>query len=123
MAQIFFLYLFKANINYYFVKFVPTNLFPSPLFCCWIQDPRYRIRDPEWIKIRIRDKHLGSATVLGIKDFKCSQKEKKSRKILLAKVGDGNVSPLVEPEHGLIVQLLPAPVDGPQLDLVKAVHF
>ncbi len=43
--------------------------------------------------------------------------------MLLAKVGDGNVSPLVEPEHRLIVQLLPAPVDGPQLDLVKAVHF
>jgi hypothetical protein len=27
-------------------------------------DPGSEIRDPEWVKIRIRDKHLGSATLL-----------------------------------------------------------
>jgi hypothetical protein len=31
----------------------------------WIRDPRSRIPDPGWTKIRIRDKHPGSAT-LGI---------------------------------------------------------
>jgi hypothetical protein len=40
-----------------------TNFF-TLLFCCcfWIRDPRSGIRDPGWVKIRIRDKHPGSAT-------------------------------------------------------------
>jgi hypothetical protein len=39
-------------------KGLTTNFF-SPLFCFWI-------RDPEWVKIRIQDKHPGSATL-----YKC----------------------------------------------------
>ncbi len=31
----------------------------TPLFCCC-----FWIRDPEWTKIRIRDKHPGSATLV-----------------------------------------------------------
>jgi hypothetical protein len=44
------------------VKFVAkrfaNNFFFTPLFCCC-----FCIWDPEWVKIRIRDKHPGSATV------------------------------------------------------------
>jgi len=29
-----------------------------------IRDPRSGIRDPGWVKIRIRDKHPGSATLI-----------------------------------------------------------
>ncbi len=67
----FFLQTSKNKINYNFVKFVAkkryeNRFFFTPLFCyCfWIRDPRSRIRDPGWVKIRIRDKHLGSATLL-----------------------------------------------------------
>jgi hypothetical protein len=48
------------------VKFVATKkrfdnkFFFTPLFCCC-----FWIRDPEWVKIRIRDKHPGSAALLG----------------------------------------------------------
>jgi hypothetical protein len=47
-----------------YVKFVATkkdmttNFFFTPLFCCC-----FWIRDPGWVKIRIRDKHPGSATL------------------------------------------------------------
>ncbi len=34
-----------------------TNCFPPHLLCCWI-------RDPGWIKVGIRDKYPGSATLL-----------------------------------------------------------
>jgi hypothetical protein len=37
-----------------------TTIFP-PLFCCC-----FGIRDPEWVKIRIRDKHPGSATLVTV---------------------------------------------------------
>jgi hypothetical protein len=37
-----------------------TSLFST---CFWIRDPRSGIRDPGWVKIRIRDKHPGSATL------------------------------------------------------------
>jgi hypothetical protein len=48
-------------------KGLTTNFF-SPLsfvaaFGSGILDPRVGIRDPEWVKIRIRDKHPGSATL------------------------------------------------------------
>ncbi len=33
----------------------------------WIRDPRSEIRDPGWEKTRIRDKHPGSATLVGAK--------------------------------------------------------
>ncbi len=48
-----------------------TIIFFTPLFCCciWILDPRSGIRDPGWIKIRIRDKHPGSATLVSIYNF------------------------------------------------------
>jgi hypothetical protein len=36
-----------------------TNFFFTPLFCSC-----FWIRDPGWVKIRIRDKHPGSATLL-----------------------------------------------------------
>ncbi len=41
-----------------------TTHFFTPLFCCcfWIRDPRSE--EPGWVKIRIRDKHPGSATLL-----------------------------------------------------------
>jgi hypothetical protein len=39
------------------------NFFTSPCFF-GIRDPGSEIRDPGWEKIRIRDKHLGSATLL-----------------------------------------------------------
>jgi hypothetical protein len=50
-----------------FVKLVATkngmttNFFFTRLFCCC-----FCIRDPGWVKIRIRDKHPGSATLLEI---------------------------------------------------------
>jgi single-stranded DNA-specific DHH superfamily exonuclease len=49
-------------------KGLTTNFF-SPLslvavFGSGIRDPRSVIRDPEWVNIRIRDKHHGSATLL-----------------------------------------------------------
>jgi hypothetical protein len=64
IAQIFFLCISKNKIIYSFVKFVDTkkgrttNFFhPSLLLLFWI-------RDPGWVKIRIRDKHPGSATLV-----------------------------------------------------------
>jgi hypothetical protein len=41
----------------------------TPVFnCCfWIRDLRSGIRDPGWVKIRIRDKHPGSATLVARK--------------------------------------------------------
>ncbi len=45
-----------------FMKFVATKKglttnFFTPLFCCcfWIRDPKSKIRDLEWVKIRIQD--------------------------------------------------------------------
>ncbi len=58
-----FLHRFKNNIIYNYMIFVATKngrtTFFSPPFrrCCWI-------RDSGWIKIRIRDKHSESATLL-----------------------------------------------------------
>ncbi len=41
------------------------KFFFTPLFCCyfWIQDPGSEIRDPGWVKIKIRNKHPRSATL------------------------------------------------------------
>jgi hypothetical protein len=44
--------------------FYMTRNFSLSLFCCRILDPRFEIRHPECKKIRIRDKHPGSATLL-----------------------------------------------------------
>jgi hypothetical protein len=60
----FFLQHSKNRIIFNFVKFVATKIgltinFFTPLFCCC-----FWIRDPEWVKIRIRDKHPGSATLV-----------------------------------------------------------
>ncbi len=45
-----------------------TNFFSSlsfvDVFGSWIRDPGSEIRDPGWVKIRIRDKHPVSATLL-----------------------------------------------------------
>ncbi len=67
------------------MKFVATKnglkkIFFTPVFCCcfWIRDPGYEIRDPGWVKIRIRDKHLGSATLVGVQPIR-------ERKNLLSK--------------------------------------
>jgi hypothetical protein len=50
-------------------RFDIQNFF-TPLFssCFWILDPRSEIRDTGWVKIRIRDKHPGSATLVRIRD-------------------------------------------------------
>ncbi len=39
-----------------------TNFFDPSLLLLFL-DPGSEIRDPEWLKIRIRDKHPGSATL------------------------------------------------------------
>ncbi len=56
------LYLLTDNMSFNFVKFVATKKGKTTNFfaflfccCCWI-------RDPGWIKIRIREKHPRSAT-------------------------------------------------------------
>jgi hypothetical protein len=60
----FFLHLFKKKIILHFVKFVATKkmyenkFFSAHLFCSC-----FWIRDAGWVKIRIRDKHPGSATL------------------------------------------------------------
>ncbi len=60
-----FLQHFKTKIIYNFVKFCgyikrfDIKFFFTSLFCCC-----FWIRDPGWVKIRIRDKHPGSATLL-----------------------------------------------------------
>jgi hypothetical protein len=43
-----------------------TNIFFTPLLCCCfgIWDPGSEIQDPGWVKIRIRDKHPGFATLM-----------------------------------------------------------
>jgi hypothetical protein len=56
-----------------------TINFFSPLsfvavFGSEIRDPRSGIRDPGWVKIRIRDKHPGSATLMLDSIFKFSEK-------------------------------------------------
>jgi hypothetical protein len=70
----FFLQHFKSKIIFNFVKFMApkkgmTTQFFSPLsfvavFASGIRDPRSEIRDPGWVKIWIRDKHPGSATLV-----------------------------------------------------------
>jgi hypothetical protein len=78
IGPIFFSSAFQNKIILNFVKFVATKkyndlFFFTPLVCCcfWIGDPRSGIRDPRsgipdkgWVKIRIRDKHPGSATLV-----------------------------------------------------------
>jgi hypothetical protein len=69
LGQIFVLQHIKNKIIFSFVKFVATKnglrkkiLFTPVFYCCfWIPDPRSGIRDGK--KIRIRDKHPGSATL------------------------------------------------------------
>jgi hypothetical protein len=61
-------FLFKNKIIYNFIIFVATKngrkkeIFPLLFFVMWL-DPGSENRDPGWIKIRIRDKHRGSATL------------------------------------------------------------
>jgi hypothetical protein len=73
------------------VKFVATEKgmtanFFSPLsfvavFGSEIRGPRSGIRDPGWVKIRIRDEHPGSAT-LGSRKAKTNKKKKENNLIL-----------------------------------------
>jgi hypothetical protein len=64
------LYLFKNKIIYNLMIFVGTKNGRTKKFfslfwcCCWIRDQGSEIREPGWIKIRIRDKHSGSATLV-----------------------------------------------------------
>jgi hypothetical protein len=58
---------FKHKIIYNFVKFMAIKkgmktIFFSPL--SFVADFGSEIRDPGWVKIRIRDKHPGSATLV-----------------------------------------------------------
>ncbi len=46
-------------------KLVGQKKLPPPPLLVLLLDPRSGIRDPWWIKIRIRDKHPGSVTLLG----------------------------------------------------------
>jgi len=65
-------------------KFFFTNVF---LCCFWIQDPKSEIRDPGWVKIRIRDKHPGSATLqIRIHHFWQCGSEYESRSMLQEKL-------------------------------------
>ncbi len=66
-----FLQHFKNRIISNFAKFMATKkgvttIFYHLLFCCcfWIRDPRSGTPDPGWVKIRIGDKHPGSAALL-----------------------------------------------------------
>jgi hypothetical protein len=49
-------------------KSMKTNLF-LPLSFVAVLDPGSEIRDPGWVKIWIRDKHPGSATLVIKKNF------------------------------------------------------
>jgi hypothetical protein len=65
----FFLQHLKNKIIFNFVKFVATKkgltiIFFSPL--SFVAVLGSEIRDLEWVKIRIRDKHPGSLTLYGI---------------------------------------------------------
>jgi hypothetical protein len=59
---------FKNKIIFNFVRFVATKkslttYFFHPCLLLLSLDPGSEIRDPEWVKIRIRGKHPGSATL------------------------------------------------------------
>jgi hypothetical protein len=63
-----FLQPLKNKITSNFVKFVATKkgsttIFFHPSLLLMFLDPGSEIRDPEWVKIRIWDKHTGSATL------------------------------------------------------------
>ncbi len=65
----FFLKDFKSKIIFSFVKFEAakkgmTLHFFHPSLLLLFLDPGSEIRDPGWVKIRIRDKHPGSATLV-----------------------------------------------------------
>jgi hypothetical protein len=62
---VFQIYLFHHQ-NTHFTQKVSNSKFFTPLCCCcfWFRDPRSGFRDPGWVKIRIRDKHPGSATLV-----------------------------------------------------------
>jgi hypothetical protein len=51
-----------------YIKRYDKNFFSPlsfvPVFGSGIRDPGSEIRDPGWVKIRIRDKHPGSATLV-----------------------------------------------------------
>jgi hypothetical protein len=62
-----FLQPFKNKITSNFVKYVTTKkgmtkTFLNPSLLLLFLDPESGIRDPGWVKIRIQDKHPGSAT-------------------------------------------------------------
>jgi hypothetical protein len=68
-----FLQHFQKKLIFNYVKFVATkkslttNFFSllsfAAVFGSGIRDPGSEIRDPGWVKIRIRDKNPGSATL------------------------------------------------------------
>ncbi len=63
-----FLQHYKTKIILNFVKFMATKKgmttnFFSPLSIIAFLDLGSEVRDPGWVKIRIRDKHPGSATL------------------------------------------------------------
>jgi hypothetical protein len=65
----YFLHHFNNKIIFNFVKFVATKNsmtthFFHPSLLLLFLDPGSEIRDPGWVKIRIRDKHPGTATLL-----------------------------------------------------------
>jgi hypothetical protein len=71
LAHIFLVAISKIN-NFNFVKFMAKkryeNLFFHPSLLLLFLDPGSEIRDPGWVKISIRDKHLGSATLINSSD-------------------------------------------------------
>jgi hypothetical protein len=71
LAQIFSAAFQKSN-NFQFCELCGykkgmTNIFSPVIFVAvlgsGIRDPGFETRDPGWVKIRIRDKHPGSATL------------------------------------------------------------
>ncbi len=59
----FFLEQLKNKIILHFVKLWLKKIFFHPSLFYLFLDPGSEIRDPGWVKIRIRDKHPGSATL------------------------------------------------------------
>ncbi len=55
---------FSILWNLWLQKKVWQQIFFHPSLLLLFLDPGSEIRDPEWVKIRIRDKHPGSATLI-----------------------------------------------------------
>ncbi len=89
--------------NLWLQKMVWGKFFFTPVFCCcfWIRDPGSEIRDPGWVKIRIRDKHPGSATLFYFVSSLKAIDEKIKIRIRNPEYRSGSVSNVTDTEHSL----------------------